>query len=123
MVFQPGNVRPNGSGRVKGTPNKRTELIDALKEVYGGDGITPFWKGVARDSDGSGPMAAMCKKLIADRLSPTLKSVEVKADTQALAVIIQRFTEIDAKTGESASIPPVIDVTPIDEKASEVTDK
>lgn len=94
MAFKKGFDPNRGPGRRSGKLNEKTELIRALKKTFRGDGVTPFWEMIAQDSQGTSPCSAVCKRMIADRLSPTLKAVEVRSDgNTALQVVIARFTD------------------------------
>ena len=117
MGFQTGFDPNRGPGRAKGQKDKKTRLVDALKIVYGGDGETPFWERVAETSQSLGPNGAACMKMIADRLSPTLKAVELSGDGGApLQITIARFTPEVLKEPEKAlelgGTSTVVDVTP-----------
>lgn len=74
----PTNLTGPGPGRKKGSKNKRTAVLDALEAVYkkqGEEGELGFWKGVARQAKNQ--KCIQSQKLIADRIQPSLKAVEV----------------------------------------------
>ena len=62
---------PKTGGRTKGTPNKRTELIDAVKEIFP-NGEQGFWARVVEMAK-NGESAAIT--IIAHRLIPAFKPI------------------------------------------------
>ena len=95
MAYQKGHARHPDAGRAVGTKNKKTELLDGLARVYGTcpeNAEEGFWSEVAKASQGKGPKGCLCTKVIADRLRPTLKSIEVSG---SLAVEPSQMSELE----------------------------
>ena len=115
-MFQKGEPRPEGAGRVKGTPNKRSiELLDILKEL----GCNPFEfqarviteQLVDRDGnliDVTLDQRIICARDLAPYLLPKQKAIEVRgsltvnvtpaeqAAEQSIEAVFQHLTK-DAK--------------------------
>lgn len=96
MKFQKGHDPRRHVGRKPGSKNKRTQLVEAVKEAYGSE--ENFWRGLCEMAKLGDSTAMRC---IADRLLPTLKpesdSVELEplegtAVEVAVAVIQQAVT-------------------------------
>ena len=83
--FKPGETG-NPEGRPKGSKNKRTVIRDALAKVYGKEGEKEgekaFWEGVARKAKAG---QRDCITLIANRLVPTLKPMDLPLDFPVVA--------------------------------------
>ena len=92
MTFVTGDDPNRGHGRPKGLLNKRTQVLEGLKLVYGDNAEVAFWAQAARAARGMTAKEAVDNgllpedaqlpclhsyKMIADRITPTLKPVEV----------------------------------------------
>jgi len=78
MAHNPADNLPiPGPGRPKGSKNKATLIREALQERYPEGGEKAFWRAVI-DSAAAGEVSAM--RIIANRLEPELKSMDVTAD-------------------------------------------
>jgi hypothetical protein len=95
------------AGRKPGSKNKRTEMLEAIGGEFT-DGEIGFWKKVCEAVGGdNSTMAATAMKIIADRLTPTKKAVQIDgslehsrrefSDTER----VERFASIVA--GDSAA--------------------
>lgn len=74
MAFKPGQSG-NPAGRPKGSRNRRTELLTAVKDIFGSE--SDYWRHVAQlglDGDAS------AVRLIADRLLPSLKATSAETE-------------------------------------------
>lgn len=83
--FIKGGVKPEGSGRVKGTPNKRTFDAQAIAEEIGIDPLRVLLYATANDWEALGYDSATTTKLVGDNA--------VTEDTIPIAIRIQAAKE------------------------------
>lgn len=76
MVFKKGKIS-NPKGRPRGVPNKKTELMNAIKYVQGKKGKKLLVHAVEQAYEDKAVLVALLKKLI-----PDLKMVEVEMNTE-----------------------------------------
>jgi hypothetical protein len=89
--FQPGKPRPPGAGRKAGTPNKRTQALDALKDKARLDPLDFFRAVLEGDAallkeDPSLDQRITAAKELAGYLYPKRKAIEVTGEAAPLVI-------------------------------------
>lgn len=90
MPRPPGSPKTPGSGRKKGTKNKGTiQTREALQRYLEGQGSDPFQVLVdIMRSTTDEKLKVTCATVLADRLLPKLKAVEISGDPERPLVVM-----------------------------------